>query len=188
MKRFLPRSLHARVIIFGDYASKISKKLSALGYDNILLYTDGYDEWMQSRGDIMALLGEQSGIYMQKPQIIHGAEVYLGKEDGTVDTQWFYEHYKSGTLKNIQLIDVRSKKAYDKGHLKGALSISWDSDDITIDSSKFPKDKLVILYCNTGMLSSDSYDSLDRDVSDGVLYLDAIVKCKDEKCEIRGKK
>jgi hypothetical protein len=65
------------------------------------------------------------------------------------------------------------------------LHISWDNDTGKIDSSRFPTDKLTLLYCNTGMLSSDAYDSLDEETAKRVLYLNAVVKCKKEKCEIR---
>lgn len=43
------------------------------------------------------------------------------------------------------IVDVRAKAAYDEGHIAGAINIPDPETDANID--KYPKDKLVIAYC-----------------------------------------
>ena len=46
---------------------------------------------------------------------------------------------------NIQIIDVRSRESYDKGHIPGAISIQ--GSEIKSNLYKLSKDKITILYC-----------------------------------------
>lgn len=50
------------------------------------------------------------------------------------------------------LVDVRApkEKTYDQGHLPGALFISFKDVAKPENLAKLPKDKDIILYCNTG--------------------------------------
>jgi len=52
------------------------------------------------------------------------------------------------------LIDLRKKKDFDKGHIKGAINIFWC--DILDDKNikKLPKDKIIYLVCYVGHTSS----------------------------------
>ncbi|HUP27191.1 MAG TPA: rhodanese-like domain-containing protein, partial [Chloroflexia bacterium] len=49
------------------------------------------------------------------------------------------------TAKRPVIIDVRSKDAYDLGHIRG--SISFPEADIAARIKELPKDKLVVAYC-----------------------------------------
>lgn len=53
---------------------------------------------------------------------------------------------------SITIIDVRDKKDYDQGHLKGAINIPVDSIDSEI--SKISKDNTVVTYCYSGNKSA----------------------------------
>ena len=61
------------------------------------------------------------------------------------------ERMRSGK-KDFVIYDVRTgrEKTYDKGHIPGAFPISY-KDIVKPDNlAKLPKDKDIILYCNTG--------------------------------------
>jgi len=53
--------------------------------------------------------------------------------------------------KGAMIIDVRSKKEYDSGHIKGAVNIPIDYLDKMY--GRIPKDKELIVYCRSGSRS-----------------------------------
>ncbi len=192
MRRLLPVKKGTKIITFCsgikcEKSTKLAEKIAALGYSRVMVYRAGYPEWFEKGQDIML-----SNKYCQKSKgakresTINGVKVYLGKDEGSVDAEWFAEQVNKGSLpKEIALMDVRRKKEFDAGHLPGALHNRWDPNEGKIDNDRIPKDKLVIFYCNSGLLSSDAYDSLDDETAKRVLFLNAVVKCKGEKCNIK---
>ena len=194
MQKFLPNSKDAKMVVYcNGFKCEKSDELAVLlmkdGYTNVLVYKGGYPEWKKKKQELMGLVKEckeNKGPYKPtgKMVTINGAKVYLGEDDGMIDQFWFASKVLTEMPANIQLVDVRKKSDYDEGHLPGAVNIAWDSKAEKIDTSKFPKDKLVVIYCNTGMMSTDAVGSLDEDVAKGVLYFDANVACKGEKCTV----
>ncbi len=55
-----------------------------------------------------------------------------------------------------QLIDVRTPKEYQEGHLKNAVNIDIHSDDFADRVSKLHKTKPVMVYCRSGGRSSSA--------------------------------
>lgn len=51
---------------------------------------------------------------------------------------------------DVQLIDVRTPKEYQKSHLKNAININLFSSDFNDKINKLDKNKDVYLYCETG--------------------------------------
>ena len=192
MKRLLPAKKSSKLVVFCggikcEKSTKLAKLILAEGYSHIMVYRGGFPEWSQKGQEIMlsATHCQHSSTPTSKPVTLQGATVQLGSEKGMIDAEWFVQHLQAGTLSpQIQLVDVRRSADHTEGHLPHSLHIRWDSDTGQIDSSRFPADKLTLLYCNTGMLSSDAYDSLDAETAKRVLYLNAVVKCKEEKCEV----
>jgi rhodanese-related sulfurtransferase len=58
----------------------------------------------------------------------------------------------------VTIIDVQPKAIYDKGHIKGAVSIPWKSQIALEDVWSLPGDKPIITYCACGPGESDSAD------------------------------
>jgi len=48
------------------------------------------------------------------------------------------------------LIDVRSKKEFEGGHLEGAVNIEWDQIDALAATIGSDKQRQVVLYCRSG--------------------------------------
>ncbi len=199
-KKWLPASKKAKIVTFcnglkceeSDY---LAKKLMKLGYTRVLVYKGGYPEWKEKKLPLMSLVKEcksaPKGPYKPKnPAItISGAKVHLGgesAEDGMIDQFWLAGLLNDGkgVPANVQLIDVRKVSDFEEGHVKGAINIPWDSEAEKIDSSKFPKGKLVVFYCNTGMMSTDARNALDEDIAKNVLIFDANIKCEKGSCKI----
>lgn len=57
---------------------------------------------------------------------------------------------KLSTLKNEQLIDVRTPEEYEQGHLQNSTLIDFRSADFKDRLSKLDKDRAVMVYCAAG--------------------------------------
>jgi len=114
---------------------------------------------------------------------MNGATVYLGSDEGMIDQYWFATVVLDKLPDNVQLVDVRRAELFKEGHIKGAINVPFADDKI--DTSRFPKDKLVVFYCDYGMMSIDAWTSLNDEEKKNVLYFDATVKCAGEKCTVK---
>ncbi len=56
---------------------------------------------------------------------------------------------KLDASKDYILIDVRTPREYDKGHIANAVNISYFGNEFKASIEKLPKDKLVFMYCQT---------------------------------------
>lgn len=122
-----------------------------------------------------------------KPVEVEGVSVYLlpedgeANEDGLVDQFWFTEKLANKAVpKGITIVDVRKTEKYNAEHIQGAVSVPFDSEKEELDTSKLPKEGLIVFYCNTGLKSTDARGSLDDELAERVLILDATYKCDKE--------
>lgn len=80
------------------------------------------------------------------------AEGYISSKDAEVLKKYLSpEELKKLTDnpdENIWIIDVRPKAAYDKGHIPTAKS--FPSSEVLNRLKDIPKDKYLIIYCETG--------------------------------------
>ena len=80
------------------------------------------------------------------------AEKFL---DSTPDNNFFLQpdeinkKLKSG-VKDFLLVDVRSTREFNVGHIPGAISIPYRDIVAPENLAMLPKDKEIILYCNSG--------------------------------------
>ena len=58
--------------------------------------------------------------------------------------------------KDLQLIDVRTPKEFEKGHIPNAININYKGSDFENKISKLSKDKPVAVYCARGGRSARS--------------------------------
>ncbi len=56
--------------------------------------------------------------------------------------------------KRFHVIDARDKDQFAKDHIPGAVNIEWRQ--VLAQRSAIPKDKSVLIYCNTGSLSAQA--------------------------------
>jgi len=62
------------------------------------------------------------------------------------------------TLGDLQIIDTRKAEDFEKSHIPGAINIEWRQ--VIFNTDQIADDKLVVLYCDTGILSSKSHLAL----------------------------
>jgi rhodanese-related sulfurtransferase len=75
-----------------------------------------------------------------------------------------FSEYEAGTImpeqipvedwKKIYVIDARDAEQFHKAHIPGAVNIEWRK--VLGQRSKLPGNKMVLVYCNTGTLSSQA--------------------------------
>ena len=58
----------------------------------------------------------------------------------------------------VQYIDTRQKDRFDASHIKGAINIEWR--EVLARRDDVSKSKIVVLYCDTGILSSKAHLAL----------------------------
>lgn len=65
-------------------------------------------------------------------------------------------------LNNSVVIDVRTKKEFDRGHLKNAVNIPHTEIKEKIKSHVVDKNRKVVVYCRSGRRSGIAKDILDE--------------------------
>lgn len=59
---------------------------------------------------------------------------------------------------NLYFIDTRKPEHYETSHIKGAVNIEWR--EILSNLDEIPAEQTVVLYCDTGYLSSKAHMAL----------------------------
>ncbi len=86
-----------------------------------------------------------------KEDTIKGMEEYLDFVDYGGATI-FPEQIPKDEWKKFYVIDARDKDQFAKEHIPGAVNIEWRQ--VLNKRDEIPKNKPVIIYCNTGSLSA----------------------------------
>lgn len=99
------------------------------------------------------LLTIPSAMANDKTKIIDEISGYLEFVDyggGTI----FPEQIPKGEYAKMMVIDARAAAQYAKEHIPGAVNIEWRQ--VLAKSGDIPKNKPVLIYCNTGTLSAQA--------------------------------
>ena len=81
----------------------------------------------------------------------------------------FAEQIPRAEYSKMMVIDARDAGQFSKAHIPGAVNIEWRK--VLEQRSKIPKDKMVLIYCNTGSLSAQAGLALRRVGYDNVKIL-----------------
>ena len=102
---------------------------------------------------LVLLLTIPSAMANDKAKIIDEISGYLEFVDyggGTI----FPEQIPKGEYAKMMVIDARAAAQYAKEHIPGAVNIEWRQ--VLAKSGDIPKNKPVLIYCNTGTLSAQA--------------------------------
>ena len=66
----------------------------------------------------------------------------------------FAEQIPAEEWKKMMVIDARDAAQFAKGHIPGAVNMDWRQ--VLAKRNTIPKDKPVLIYCNTGSLSAQA--------------------------------
>lgn len=123
-------------------AVKVAQKAKEAGYTNLVLYTDGFPVW------------EEKGY-----PIVAGAE-YAKKMETTKLTPAQLKQILSEKKDRYVLVDVRDEFEFAEGHIEGAINIP--SETFAAKSGVLPKEKGIVVYCNSGGRSYSAYRKLTK--------------------------
>jgi len=97
------------------------------------------------------------GIHAEDNPAIEAMQEYMEfaeYSEGSIST----EQLASIDSSEIFFVDTRNKGQFDEGHIPGAVNIEWRQ--ILSRRDEIPTDKPVVLYCETGLLSSKAHFAL----------------------------
>lgn len=99
------------------------------------------------------LVAVSPAIANDKAKLVDELSGYLEFVDyggGTI----FPEQIPRGEYTKMMIIDARDAAQYGKEHIPGAVNIEWRQ--VLAKSADIPKNKPVLIYCNTGTLSAQA--------------------------------
>ncbi len=121
-------------------SKKSAVKAASAGYKNINIYNEGFPVW------------EEKGL-----NIVPGPD-YSKKVETAIITPDVLKKLVDGNGQDFVIVDVRGEAEYKEGHIPGALNIPVDV--FATRSGVLPKEKKIIVYCNTGGSSYSAYRKL----------------------------
>lgn len=96
-----------------------------------------------------------------------------------VESYFEFVDYNGGTImaaqipaddwKKFHVLDVRDAGQFAKDHIPGAVNIEWRK--VFAERAKLPKNKTILMYCNTGSFSAQTAMALRMDGFENVLVL-----------------
>ena len=121
-------------------SKKVAQKATAAGYTNIILYGEGFPVWEEK--DMKVAAGPGYGKKIE-------TRMYPPAE---------LEKLIKGHKNDYVLVDVRDESEYREGHIPTAINLP--AETFALKSEVLPKEKKIIVYCNTGSRSYMAYRKL----------------------------
>lgn len=121
-------------------SKKAARKADAMGYRNIMIYAEGFPVW-EERGYSIAAGPE----YGKK---IETAKMTPRELRALLDAQ----------SEDLVIVDVRDRSEFMEGHIPSAMNVPVET--FAARSGVLPKEKKIVVYCNTGGRSYNAYRKL----------------------------
>ena len=138
----LPSDKNALVVLYCNgvkcgKSKKAAKKAEAAGYRNLVIYAEGFPVWEERGFAIVAGPEHAKKIETAKIKPVEIKQLLDGKS------------------KDVLLVDVRDESEYQEGHIPTAINIPVET--FALRSEMLPKEKKIVVYCNTGGRSYNAY-------------------------------
>lgn len=121
-------------------SSRVAKLVAPLGYTDISIYSEGIPVWEERNLPLTTGPGYGKKIETAK---LRPAEIDQMIKAGSGD---------------FIIVDVRDTAEFREGHIPGAVNIP--AETFATQSGVLPKDKKIVVYCNTGSRSYLAYKKL----------------------------
>ena len=121
-------------------SKRLALQLEPLGYRHIRIYVDGIPVWEEKKMPLIIGPDYNKGIEATKVK--------------TAELQRMIEEKRTDYV----LVDVRDPSEYREGHIRTAINIP--AETFASGSGVLPKEKKIIVYCNTGSRSYLAYKKL----------------------------
>ncbi|QXE92078.1 rhodanese-like domain-containing protein [Geomonas subterranea] len=141
----LPKDKGALIVFYCNgvkcgKSKKVAAKAKEAGYTNLVIYPDGFPVWEEKGYPIVAGAEYAKKIETTKFSPAKLKEILAEKKDAYV------------------LVDVRDEFEFAEGHIEGAINIP--AETFAAKSGVLPKEKGIIVYCNSGGRSYSAYRKL----------------------------
>jgi rhodanese-related sulfurtransferase len=93
----------------------------------------------------------------ENPMVVKAIEEYVDFTEYGSSLIW-PEQIPAEDWKNVFVVDARDAAQFAKGHIPGAINIEWRQAVARRD--ELPKDRMVVMYCNSGSLSAQAVFAL----------------------------
>lgn len=154
---------NAPVIVYGqsgENAGTVASALVKAGFKRVVLLSGGFDAWQAAKYDVAGGSLAAKATYTPKPR------------PGEINLEEF-KKYAAELPANVMIIDLRSAKEGKAGMLKSAKLIP--AEEVKDRLAEIPRDKQVVLHCNTGTIAEVVYNSLKELGYSNIKYVNAKV-------------
>lgn len=93
----------------------------------------------------------------ENPMVVKTIEEYVDFTEYGSSLIW-PEQIPDEDWKNVFVVDARDAAQFAKGHIPGATNIEWRQ--AVARRGELPKDRMVVIYCNSGSLSAQAVFAL----------------------------
>lgn len=93
----------------------------------------------------------------ENPAVVKAIDEYMDFNEYGSSLIW-PEQIPAEDWKKVFVVDARDAAQYAKEHIPGAINIEWRQ--IPGRRSEIPRDKMVVIYCNSGSLSAQAVFAL----------------------------
>ena len=97
----------------------------------------------------------------QKNDIKNNSSLYSNEIDKSTVELVGVEFSKELIKKQIKIIDVRTPKEFNQGHIENAININFKSSNFIKSISKLNKDTSFLIYCKSGNRSGKAAKIMD---------------------------
>lgn len=161
-KGSFPTQKNAPIVFYGDKSAEAAAMVVGWGYTGVKILPMTFAQWQAAGNPVQSGPAGSTVSYTPKPK------------PGTVSTDEF-TRLASTTPADTVLIDVRYGDEFAAGRARGARNIPLE--DLTENLSEVPKNKKLVLYCDTGMRAEMAYNLL-KDRGYDARFLDGTITFK----------
>ena len=156
-----PKDKKAPIYLYGDGVDvKAFKTVNGWGYSKVSVLSGGFTGWKTADGKIATGPLAREIVYVKRTP------------KGQVSIEEFRQVVEDQPPDKL-ILDVRDSSTAAGGMLKGALNIPADS--VATSLEMIPRDREVLIHCNTGILAASAADALGKK-GYNARYLNAVVQ------------